>query len=70
VGYIYRFADIADARFFLVGENKSFAGKEHVPDGDATGRPLSIAWFEVHESVGQGDVMQVAPSIVLIANLS
>ena len=41
---------------FLVGENKSFAGREIRADTDAIGRALSIVWFEKVDTCAQGRV--------------
>ena len=39
---------------FLVGECKSFAGRESKSEGDAIGRPISVAWFERAETLLEG----------------
>ena len=40
----------------LIGESRSFAGREARVDGDAIGRPMSVAFFEHVNNIAQGMV--------------
>ena len=46
---MYRFTKLAEMRFMLVVENKSFAGRDAPKADSAIGRPLCVVWFEPAE---------------------
>jgi hypothetical protein len=58
VGGIYKFTELQHDRFFLVAENKSFAGRETRRVDEAQGRTLSIVWFEKDVAIAAGHGME------------
>jgi hypothetical protein len=58
-GSFFRFTDLAKDRHIYIAENKSFAGRSSISEGEAHGRFLAAAWFEVTSEDLDGPV--VAP---------
>ena len=52
---------------FLVGESKSFAGREAREKGDAIGRPIAVSWFEKHRDLAQGPFYSVLGTVGVFA---
>ena len=54
-GFFYQFSLLGDGTQFLyVVENKSFAGRMAVSEGEASGRFLVVVWYSKEESVMGG----------------
>ncbi len=51
---MYHFDSVGRNRYFLVGESKSFAGREARVEGDAIGRTIAVSLFEKHRDLAQG----------------
>ena len=60
-GRIYKFFGLAANRYFIVAEQNIFAGREGPAEGEGEGRPLSVAWFELHATTGQGFMISRMP---------
>jgi len=54
-GHMYMFESVPNKRYFLVGESKSFAGREAKAEEEAIGRPIAVSWFHKVSDSAQGD---------------
>ena len=54
----YAFTLLSAGRFCLVAENKSLPGREVPSEGDANGRPMTVAWFEKVDDGADGIIVQ------------
>ena len=50
----FSFPTLRDNLFLYVIEHKSAAGRDALPEEEALGRPLSVAWFEEEEELADG----------------
>ena len=66
-GHMYHFDAVGRNRYFLVGESKSFAGREAREKGDAIGRPIAVSWFEKHRDLAQGPFYSVLGTVGVFA---
>ena len=58
-GRFFSFPDLKPNLFLYVVDNKSLAGREPRAGDDASGRALSVAWFETHFELGPDVVRRV-----------
>ena len=57
-GFFYQFSLLGDGtRFLYVVENKSFAGRMAVSEGEASGRFLAVVWYSKEESAMEGIIV-------------
>ena len=58
--FFYFFPTLSDRKFIFIARNRAAPGRQQVADGDATGRLLTHAWFELVDEYAHEGVV-VAP---------